>query len=130
MSTQGQQDESCNELPLVAELHKVHEAEEHRLHEQHEAEEGALHEAHQHEEELVEKEEEKHLAHIQIDGKNLEISKGKHTVAQLKKLGGVADAYVLLEEVDGRLVPLDDNATLTIKGCEVFESMPQSGGSS
>ena len=74
--------------------------------------------------------EQDHLVHITIDGKCIEVRKGTHKVSELKAIGHVPDAYVLVEDVKGRLVPLADDGVAHIKGCEIFESHPRDGGSS
>ena len=67
---------------------------------------------------------------IFIDDKRYEVERGIYIVTQLKDIGKVPQAYELKELIDGRLVPLDDNAQVTIKGCEVFFGTPRSGKSS
>ena len=68
--------------------------------------------------------------HITIDGKCFEIRPGQHKVSEIKLLGNVPEAYVLVEDIGGRLVPLADDGKVKIKGCEIFESHPRDGGSS
>lgn len=80
--------------------------------------------------ELVGDEKEKHLVTIIIDKEPHKIPRGPHTVSQLKKLGNVPQAYELAEIVNGEIKPLDDNATVEIKGGEKFKSHPKTGGSS
>lgn len=123
-----QERENCDEI--VKELHQQHVQEEERLHQEHIREEENLHAAHLKEEELLEEALHKAKVDIHIDCKTIRVKRGKHTVLELKKLGGVPDGYRLFEDKDGRLSPLDDNATVEIKGGECFESVPQSGGSS
>ena len=127
------------------ELHEEHEREEavlHQAHEQIEAElhkaEEKLHQAHVREEEVLhqahEREEENdghcELVQITIDSTSVEVERGIYTVARIKDLGGVPQAYNLLEERSGQLVLLADDASVAIKGCEVFHSRVKSGGSS
>lgn len=108
---------------VEAELHKAEE----RLHQQHVQEEEALHSAHEREEEASE-----HcgLVKITINDVVKEVERGVYPVAKIKELGNVPQAYNLLQEIDGQLVLLADDASLTIKGCEVFHSRVKSGGSS
>lgn len=58
------------------------------------------------------------------------ISSGRHTVVEIKKLGDVPQADELEQLVDGKLKPLPDDATVNIKGGEIFMSHVRSGGSS
>ena len=68
--------------------------------------------------------------HITIDGTCVEIHSGEYKVSELKQLGHIPEAYVLVQDVHGRLVPLADDGTVKIRGCEIFESHPREGGSS
>jgi len=70
------------------------------------------------------------LVSITIDNKVFEVRRGNYTVAQVKQIGGVAPAYDLLEQKNGKLHPLSDDAHTEIKGGEVFFSQPKSGASS
>ncbi len=67
---------------------------------------------------------------IQINGVSKLIHRGHHTVAEIKKLGGVPLADELEQLVDGKLKPLPDDGAVTIKGGEIFMSHVRSGGSS
>ena len=58
------------------------------------------------------------------------ITRGKHTVAEIKKVGQVPIEYDLEEVIDGKLTPLDDNGTVLIKGREQFFCHPKDGSSS
>ena len=58
------------------------------------------------------------------------ISVGRHTVVEIKKLGGVPLADELEQLIDGKLKPLPDDGVVTIKGGEIFMSHVRSGGSS
>jgi len=71
-----------------------------------------------------------HKVEISIDGNPYKVKRGKHTVAQLKEIGHVPAEYVLEELVEGKLDPLKDNATVHIKGGEVFISHVKDGTSS
>jgi hypothetical protein len=70
------------------------------------------------------------LVTITINRVAKEIEPGKHTVAEIKNLGGVPLADELDEEKNGNLHPLHDDGHVQIKGGEVFLSQPRSGGSS
>jgi hypothetical protein len=67
---------------------------------------------------------------ITIDNKNFTVHRGSQTVAELKQLAGIPAAYELEEIVDGKLVPLNDNQRVVIKGGERFVSHPRAGASS
>lgn len=67
---------------------------------------------------------------ITIDDKEYTVHRGHHTVASLKALAGVAQNYELDEIIDGQIVPLADDASVTIKGNEVFASNLRIGQSS
>lgn len=70
------------------------------------------------------------LVEIQINKNPYQISRGKHTVAEIKKLGGVPAAHELEELINGKLTPLADDASVLIKGCEKFFSHVRDGSSS
>lgn len=67
---------------------------------------------------------------ITIDNKTFTIHRGSKTVAELKQLAGISPAYELEEIVDGKLVPLNDDQRVVIKGGERFVSHPRAGASS
>jgi hypothetical protein len=67
---------------------------------------------------------------IKINDKPYEVKRGRYTVSELKKIGNVPPADELEELIDGKLVPLDDQATVLIKGCEQFFSHKRDGSSS
>lgn len=71
-----------------------------------------------------------HMVEIHVNNIEKKISRGKHTVAEIKIIGGVPAAHELEELIDGKLIPLDDNATVLIKGCEQFFSHVRDGSSS
>lgn len=70
------------------------------------------------------------LVHITINNKKYEVKRGKHTVAELKKIGGVPAGDVLEEVINGKLTPLPNDGTVLIKGCEEFFSHKPDGTSS
>ena len=84
----------------------------------------------QHEQEEKSGHDKDRLVHITIDGECFEVRKGIHKVVEIKRIGHVPEAYVLVQDVKGRLVPLPDDGEVHIKGCEIFESHPRDGGSS
>lgn len=67
---------------------------------------------------------------IIINSVDKEISKGVHTVADIKMLGGIPTADDLEEVKEGKLHPLADGASTNIKGGEVFISHPKDSSSS
>lgn len=67
---------------------------------------------------------------ITINGIVKVIHRGRHTVIDIKNLGGIPLADELEQLVDGVLTPLPDDASLTIKGGEVFVSHVKASGSS
>lgn len=76
------------------------------------------------------KHEEPRLVEIHINRKPYQISRGKHTVAEIKKLGGVLVTDELEELINGKLDPLADDSSVLIKGCEKFFSHVRDGSSS
>ncbi|MDQ5936898.1 MAG: multiubiquitin protein [Cyanobacteriota bacterium erpe_2018_sw_21hr_WHONDRS-SW48-000092_B_bin.40] len=120
--------DNCEEI--IEKLHVQHIQEEEKLHLEHVNEEESLHKAHLKEEALLEAALHHGKVEIHIDCKPVHLKRGKYSVVELKKLGGVSDGYRLFEDKHGHLTPLDDNAIVEIKGGECFESVPQSGGSS
>lgn len=67
---------------------------------------------------------------IYINNIEKRITRGKHSVAEIKKIGAVPTAHELEEVINGQLTPLDDNAIVLIKGCEHFFSHVRDGSSS
>jgi len=70
------------------------------------------------------------LVNISINDNEHKISRGKHTVVEIKKLGDVPINHELEELIKGKLTPLGDEATILIKGCEQFFSHVRDGSSS
>lgn len=64
---------------------------------------------------------------ITINDKQLEVHRGRHTVAELKALDGIPLAYELSIIIDGKFEPLPDDDGITIKGGEEFISNPKDG---
>lgn len=73
---------------------------------------------------------EEKLVTIRVNDKEVKITRGKHKVAEIKKLGHVPPSHELSEVIDGKLTPLDNNAVVLIKGCEEFFSSVCDGSSS
>lgn len=67
---------------------------------------------------------------IHINRNPYRISRGKYTVMEIKKLGGVPTAHELEELINGKLTPLADDSSVLIKGCEKFFSHVRDGSSS
>lgn len=76
------------------------------------------------------KHQDERLVTIHINGKEYKIHRGKHTVAEIKKIGNVPLSHDLEEMIKGKLTPLDDNGNVVIKGCEEFFSHVKDGSSS
>ena len=73
----------------------------------------------------------KEIVTISINDKPYRIERGERTVAEiLGKVGQTPEGYVLLEERDGPPIPVPPNLPVKVRGCEIFHSQPQSGGSS
>jgi hypothetical protein len=70
------------------------------------------------------------IVSIKINDKPYQIKRGPHTVVELKKLGGVSLSDELSELVKGKLVPLQDHQTVSVKGGEDFFSCKPEGTSS
>lgn len=66
---------------------------------------------------------------ITVDGKEVTIHRGRQTVAAIKAAASVPEGYVLVQEKDGRLEELADDASVTLKGKEVFHLQPKQGTS-
>jgi hypothetical protein len=71
-----------------------------------------------------------HKVPVTIDNRTVEIQAREWVVSQLKTALGVDFSRELEQVVDGKLVPLDDNAKVHIRGHEVFVSHVRGGGSS
>ena len=67
---------------------------------------------------------------ITVNGLERRIQSGRRTVSEIKKVGEVPQADDLEQLIDGKLVPLADDASVIIKGREEFFSHPKDGGSS
>lgn len=78
----------------------------------------------------VKKKDQDVIVTIRINDKPYTVKRGLHTVAELKKIGGVALADELSEAIQRKLIPLKDDAIIVIKGCEEFFSCKREGTSS
>jgi len=67
---------------------------------------------------------------VTVDQKKHRVRPGEWVVADFKREVKVDAALELDQIVDGQLVPLDNGATITIRGGEVFISHVPQGGSS
>lgn len=67
---------------------------------------------------------------VTVDSQPHRVSRGEWTVREFKVQVGVKAARVLDQVINGEFRPLDDNATITIEGGEVFVSHVPQGGSS
>jgi len=71
-----------------------------------------------------------HEVPVTIDNRTVEVQAREWVVSQLKAALSVDASRELERVVDGKLVPLDDNAKIHIRGGEVFVSHVRGGGSS
>lgn len=71
-----------------------------------------------------------HKVAVTIDNRTVEIQSREYVVSQLKTALGVDPSREIEQVVEGKLVPLDDNAKIHIQGGEVFVSHVRGGGSS
>ena len=67
---------------------------------------------------------------VTVNDQPIEVRRGSRSVAGLKRVGGVAQADVLEQVVDGRLVELADDGRVDVEGGEVFVSHPRDSASS
>jgi predicted Rdx family selenoprotein len=70
------------------------------------------------------------LVTITINGVPVEILRGGRSVAEIKRAGGVPEADVLAQKVEGKLEELADDCHVVIKGGERFVSYPRACASS
>lgn len=52
--------------------------------------------------------------------KEYKVRQGKYSVAEIKRIGHIPEAYVLDERINGVLTPLPDDGHVTIEGKEYF----------
>lgn len=74
--------------------------------------------------------EEKKEVEIMINGEKFRISRGEHSVEEIKKLGGVPLADILNELVKDSLVPLKDDGSVKVKDGDEFVSHPKDSSAS
>lgn len=67
---------------------------------------------------------------ITIDNVERKIHRGRRAVSEIKTVGQVPQAYTLVLVEGGKLTPLEDSGSFTIKGGEEFKSHPKDGGNS
>lgn len=70
------------------------------------------------------------LVSITVNRQPVEIHRGHQPVSEIKRVGNVPVADELAEVVNGKLVPLDYQSAVTIKGCEEFVSHPRDSAAS
>ena len=71
-----------------------------------------------------------HLVTVTVDTHPKQVHPGRYIVSIFKRAVGVDPNYELEEIVNGKLVPLADNAHIHIKGGESFISHVRGGASS
>lgn len=71
-----------------------------------------------------------HDVKVTIDNRTVEVRSGEWIVSQLKVALGVDPSRELEQVVEGKLVPLDDNARTHVRAGDVFVSHVRGGGSS
>ena len=69
------------------------------------------------------------IVSITINDVDKEIHRGRKTVEEIKKIGGVSLNHMLEQVINRKLTPLDDNSSVVIKGGEIFVSHIKDGGS-
>ena len=67
---------------------------------------------------------------VVVNNQRVYIHVGEYAVATVKKLAGVPLADDLDQLIDSTLKPVCDDATLHLRGCEIFISHVKDGGSS
>jgi len=70
------------------------------------------------------------LVTISINDIERKILPGNQTVSDIKKLGEVNQTKELVQKIDGKLIPLNDDAVVLVKGGEEFFSQVRDGLSS
>lgn len=72
----------------------------------------------------------KNKVEIKIDDQEYIIQRGHHNVSELKHLANISQADVLEQLIHGKLVELENDGSVVIKGDEVFVSHPCDSASS
>ncbi|MFT3714052.1 MAG: hypothetical protein QM817_40845 [Archangium sp.] len=67
---------------------------------------------------------------IEVNASEVRIHRGNTSVAEIKQAGGCPVAFELEQIVDGKLVPMNDDGRVVIKGGERFLCHPRDGASS
>lgn len=62
---------------------------------------------------------------IVVNGVEVQIHRGRRSVAEIKQLAGVPEQDALAQQVDGKLKELADSDHVVIKGDERFVSYPR-----
>lgn len=78
----------------------------------------------------VEKINENRLVDIKINDNDRKITRGKHSVSEIKNLDNVPLEHELEQLIEGKLTPLADDDSVIIKGGECFYSHKRDGSSS
>jgi len=71
-----------------------------------------------------------HLVTVTVDTHPKQVRPGRYVVSVFKRAVGVDPTYELEQLIDGKLVPLADDAHIRIKGGESFVSHVRGGASS
>jgi hypothetical protein len=71
-----------------------------------------------------------HFVIIHVNDIERKVTRGKHTVSEIKQISEVPLTHELEELIDGKLTPLKDDASVLIKGGEQFFSHLRDGSSS
>lgn len=79
---------------------------------------------------FTKKNDQKKLVEIHINEVKYDVEKGLIPVNELKTLGKIPPEHELEQLIDGKLTPLADDASVRIKGGEVFFSHVRDGSSS
>ena len=72
----------------------------------------------------------KSLVSFKIAEKECYLPKGYYLVADLKRVAGIPECYILAEIRDGEVDALADNTAADISGCENFKPFPGKGDAS
>jgi len=67
---------------------------------------------------------------IVVDNNEVHLHAGRYEVEVVKRLAKVPVSDDLDQLIDTKLVPVENDKPIEIRGCEIFASHPKSGGSS
>ena len=84
----------------------------------------------EHSEENHEETEHGDIVGISVNNVSYQIHRGAQPVSEIKRIANVPQADELEELADGKLIPLNDDARVEIKGGEIFVSHGRAGKSS